>query len=141
MLAAREEELGSHRPPDLFSSRHQEVIIIIIIIIATRSSQCQQVPGYAHCISASGRVGTCPGGELEGSGEEETPNQGHHPASGEESGCRPGVWCTPECLTAGQPRAAVEQLPWDPISAGAPSAHLPSQLSQPHLAPIYPVEL
>ena len=37
MLAAREEELGSYRPPDLFSSRHQEVIIII----ATRSSQCQ----------------------------------------------------------------------------------------------------
>ena len=131
MLAAREEELGSHRPPDLFSSHHQEVIIIII---ATQSSQCQHT-ALPH------QVEWVPVPELEGSGEEETPNQGHHPASGAESGCRPGVWCSPECLIPRQPRAAVEQLPWDPISARAPSAHLPSQLSQPHLAPIYPVEL
>lgn len=94
VLAAREEELGSHRPPDLSSSRHQEVIIIVII--ATLSSQCQQVPDSAHCITPSRRVGSCEDGELEGSGEEETPNQGHHPAPRAESGCRPGGRCVPD---------------------------------------------
>ena len=66
-------------------------------------------------------MSTCAHGELEGLGEEETQSQDYQPASGAESGCRPRVWHTPECLPPRQPRASVEQ----PIPAGASCSYSP----------------
>lgn len=83
-------------------------------------------------------------GGMEGPGEEETPNQDYQPASvagpgcagsGGPQGARPPQAARSRCTAA----AVVFNSP-EPPAATAPSAHLASQLSQPHLAPTCPVE-
>lgn len=96
-----------------------------------------------HYIITSG--GWCADGEMEGPGEEDTQNQDYQPVAVAEPGCTLRVWFTTGRLApwAAQSRcraAAVGSHPLGPPAATAPSAHLPSQLSQPHLAPTCPVE-
>lgn len=82
-------------------------------------------------------------GDMEGPGEEETQNQDYQPASvagpgctgsGQPQGARPPHAARSRCTAA-----AVVFDSLEPPAATAPSTHLPSQLSQPHLAPTCPV--